>query len=185
MRNILLVLSGPSGVGKGTLGHALLSGGEFVFSVSCTTRAPREGEKEGEAYFFISREEFEARIEKGDFLEYDEHFGYYYGTPRSFVVEKLKEKSVLLDVDVVGALNVKRRYPEAVLVLLAPPDLGALERRLRGRNTEPEEELRRRLSRARFELGEREKFDYVVVNDDVARAEEALRRIIETEKNRS
>lgn len=185
MRNILLVISGPSGVGKGTMKDRLMRGGDYAFSVSCTTRHPRVGEQDGVDYFFLTRDAFEGKIAEGEFLEYDEHFGYYYGTPRTFVEEKLREESVLLDVDVVGALNVKKRYPDAVLVMLVPPYLEALAARLRGRGSETEEERRNRLARAEYELSLRDKFDYVVVNDDPDLAEQEIRRIASEEKNRT
>ena len=117
MKNILMAISGPSGVGKGTLVKALLARRkDLIESVSCTTRAPRKGERDGREYFFLKREEFLSRIEKGDFLEYDEHFGNFYGTPKSFVKEALKEKSVILEIDVVGALNAKKAFPECPAV---------------------------------------------------------------------
>ncbi len=184
MRNILLVLSGPSGVGKGTLKERLMRSDEFVFSVSCTTRAPREGEQNGVDYFYLSREEFEKRIARGDFLEYDEHFGNYYGTLRSHVEGRLSEKSVILDIDVVGALNVKRCYPDAVLVMLLPPDVKTLEQRLIGRDSETAAERENRLARVRFELGKQGEFDYTVVNDDLSEAERRLWKIVTDEKNR-
>lgn len=184
MRNILLVIAGPSGVGKGTIVSRLLMSGEYALSISCTTRLPRAGEEEGKSYFFISREDFIKRIEQDDFLEYDEHFGNFYGTPRSFVADRLKERSVILEIDVVGALNVKKRYPEAVLVILLPPDMQALRSRLVGRDSETQEQLKERLDRVEFELSQRNKFDYEVVNDDLQAAEAKLREIVRIEKNR-
>ena len=124
------------------------------------------------------------RIEEGDFLEYDEHFKHYYGTPKSFVEEQLKEKTVILEIDVVGALNVKKRYPAAVLVIITPPSKEALYERLRGRGAEDEEEIERRVARADYELGESDKFDYVVENAELDEAEKRLREIINQEKNR-
>ena len=183
MRNVLFVVSGPSGVGKGTVVKRLLCRKRFALSVSCTTRPPRAGEEEGKAYFFVTREKFEAEIERGGFLEYDEHFGNYYGTPRAFVEERLKESSVLLEIDVVGALTVKKSYPKAVLVLLVPPDEETLKERLKGRDSESDEEVSNRLSRAKFELGQAEKFDYVVVNGDLDTAERELLEIISKEEN--
>lgn len=183
MKNVLFVISGPSGVGKGTMVKRLFEKRPFALSVSCTTRPPRAGEEEGKAYFFLTREAFEAEIEKGSFLEYDEHFGNYYGTPRAFVEKKLKQSSVLLEIDVVGALNVKRSYPKAVLILLAPPDETALRKRLKGRDSESEEEVQNRLLRAEFELSQADKFDYVVVNGDLKQTEETLLEIISKEEN--
>ncbi len=184
MRNILVVLSGPSGVGKGTMKERLMQRGEFVFSVSCTTREPRPGEREGVDYFFLTREEFERRIGEDFFLEYDEHFGFYYGTPRGFVEAKLKESSVLLDLDVVGALNLRKNFPSAILVFLAPPDPAALKARLEARGAEDAKQIEGRLARADFELSKQGEFDYVIVNDDRDRAEAELKAIVTKEENR-
>jgi guanylate kinase len=171
MRNVLLVVSGPSGVGKGTLVKELITRrSDVVESVSCTTRAPREGEVHGKHYFFLSKEEFLQRIAEGDFLEYDEHFGNFYGTPISFVREQLKTRSVVLEIDVVGALNAKRIYPESILVMIAPPSVEELKRRLSGRGTETAEAIEDRLSRLEYELSQKDKYDFVVVNDDLEKA---------------
>lgn len=182
MKNKLLVISGPSGVGKGTLVNALKARRPDVTeSVSCTTRAPRKGETHGKEYFFLSREEFLRRIDEKDFLEYDEHFGNYYGTPKSFVLEKLKEKSVILEIDVVGALNAKREIPESVLIMIAPPSVEELKRRLTGRGTETDEAIANRLARLEYELSQRDKYDYVVVNDDLERALQEIEKILDAE----
>ncbi|MBQ8230078.1 MAG: guanylate kinase [Clostridia bacterium] len=171
MKHKLMVVSGPSGVGKGTIVKTLIKRrSDVVESVSCTTRAPREGETHGKEYFFLTKAEFLERLEKQDFLEYDEHFGNYYGTPISFVEETLKTKSVILEIDVVGALNVKKRLPEAVLVMIVPPSIEELKRRLEGRETETAEQIQNRLSRLEYELSQKEKYDFVVVNDELERA---------------
>ena len=171
MKNKLLVISGPSGVGKGTIVKAIKTRrDDVVESISCTTRAPRAGETHGKEYFFLTKEEFLQRIADDDFLEYDEHFGNYYGTPKSFVREMLKEKSVILEIDVVGALNAKKAIPESVLIMIVPPSVEELKRRLSGRGTESEEEIQNRLSRLDYELSQQDKYDYVVVNDDLERA---------------
>ncbi len=185
MRNILFVISGPSGVGKGTMVARLASGDDMIFSVSCTTRAPREGEQDGVHYFFLTEREFLAHVAAGDFLEYDNHFGNYYGTLRSFVEEKLKESSVILDLDVVGALNLKRAYPEAVLVMLLPPDKEALKQRLIHRHSETAGQIDIRLARVDYELSLKDKFDYTVLNDDVEEAEKELREIFLQERKRA
>ena len=186
MRNILLVLSGPSGVGKGTIVNYLLEEDKnLVKSVSCTTRAPRDGEENGREYFFISEREFRSRIQENDFLEYDEHFGNYYGTPRSFVERQLKDRSVILEIDVVGALNAKRLMPDkTVLVMVTPPSLEELERRLSGRGSEGEEALKERMRRVRYELDQAPLYDYVVVNDDLQRTKREIQEIIRREKEK-
>ena len=152
-------------------------------SVSCTTRKPRAGEIDGKHYFFISKEEFLRRIEEKDFLEYDEHFGNYYGTPRSFVEETLKTKSVILEIDVVGSLNVKKEFPELVLVMIAPPSVEELKRRLIGRGSEDEESLKTRLARLDYELAQRDKYDYYIVNDDLDTAIAEVEAILDGEGN--
>lgn len=179
MKGKLMIVSGPSGVGKGTLVKALKARRtDIAESVSCTTRAPREGETHGKEYFFLTREEFLRRVAEGDFLEYDEHFGNFYGTPKSFVLETLKEKSVILEIDVVGALNAKKIYPQSVLVMIAPPSVEELKRRLSGRGTESEEGIENRLSRLEYELSQKDKYDFVVVNDDLEKAINELETIL-------
>ena len=180
MKHKLMVVSGPSGVGKGTIVKTLIKRrSDVVESVSCTTRAPREGETHGKEYFFLTKEEFLERLEKQDFLEYDEHFGNYYGTPISFVEETLKTKSVILEIDVVGALNVKKRLPEAVLVMILPPSVEELKRRLEGRETETAEQIKNRLSRLEYELSQKEKYDFVVINDDLEQAISEVEAILD------
>lgn len=180
MKHKLMVVSGPSGVGKGTIVKTLIKRrSDVVESVSCTTRAPREGETHGKEYFFLTKEEFLERLKKQDFLEYDEHFGNYYGTPISFVEETLKTKSVILEIDVVGALNVKKRLPEAVLVMILPPSVEELKRRLEGRETETAEQIENRLSRLEYELSQKEKYDFVVVNDDLEQAISEVEAILD------
>ena len=180
MKGKLIVVSGPSGVGKGTIVKTLVKKrADVVESVSCTTREPREGEKHGREYYFLTKEEFLRRIAANDFLEYDEHFGNYYGTPISFVKETLKEKSVILEIDVVGALNAKKAIPQSVLVMIAPPSVQELEKRLRGRNSETEEEIQGRLARLEYELAQKDKYDYVIVNDILENAIARLEEIID------
>ena len=185
MRNVLMVVSGPSGVGKGTLVKKLCSiRSDVVESVSCTTREPRDGERHGKEYYFISKDEFFARIASDDFLEYDEHFGNYYGTPKSFVKEQLKSKSVILEIDVIGGLNAKKAFPNSVLVMIAPPSKEILQARLSGRNTESKKEIEDRLSRLEFELEKGAEYDYTVVNDDLCVALQELGNILDQEKNK-
>ena len=184
MRHILMAISGPAGVGKGTIVKTIIAKrDDVVESVSCTTRKPRAGEIDGRHYFFISKEEFLRRIEEKDFLEYDEHFGNYYGTPRSFVEETLKTKSVILEIDVVGSLNVKKEFPELVLVMIAPPSVEELKRRLIGRGSEDEESLKTRLARLDYELAQRDKYDYYIVNDDLDTAIAEVEAILDDEGN--
>ncbi len=183
MEHLLVVVSGPSGVGKGTIVKTVLKRRhDVVESVSCTTRAPREGEVHGREYYFLSKEEFARRIEEKDFLEYDEHFGNFYGTPKSFVKEKLKEKSVILEIDVVGALNAKKAFPKSVLVMIAPPSLEELKNRLIARASESEEEIEKRLSRLEFELSKKDKYDHVIINDDLEKAIEEFCQILDRKK---
>ncbi len=190
MAGVLFIISGPSGVGKGTLVKMLIKDDPaLALSVSCTTRAPRAGEQDGREYFFLTKEEFERRLAEGDFLESDEHFGNYYGTPKSFVKERLKEKSVILEIDVVGALNVKRNYanefPRLALVMVVPPSLSALEARLSGRKSETPRERESRLERVNYELSQQSEYDYVVVNDNLNDAYAELKKIISQEIKQS
>ena len=184
MKHSLVVVSGPYGVGKGTIVKTLVKRREDVVeSVSCTTRVPREGERHGREYFFLSKEEFLKRVDEGDFLEYDEHFGNYYGTPKSFVKEMLESKSVILEIDVVGALNAKKAFPDCKLVMIVPPSLEELKRRLIGRNSETEEEIEKRLSRLEYELSKKDEYDFVIVNDDLEEAIKALSDIVDINAN--
>lgn len=185
----LFVISGPSGVGKGTLVKLLLEEDPtLALSVSCTTRHPREGERDGESYFFLSKEEFLSRRDGGGFLEWDEHFGNFYGTPKSFVLQQLKEKSVILEIDVKGALQVKKALDGSgvspVLIMIAPPSEEALAARLSRRGSESEAERAARLERVKYELSQKDRYDYTVVNDDLGEAKESLKKIIETEKSK-
>ena len=176
--NKLIVISGPSGVGKGTIVNELLKKGEYALSVSCTTRAPRKGEKEGISYFFISKQKFLSMIEEDGFLEYDNHFENYYGTPREFVGKQLQTKNVILEIEVNGALNVKKSYPEAILIMIAPPSIDELKARLVGRGTESAEDIAERLARLDYELAQSDKYDYTVINDDLHRAVGEIEQII-------
>lgn len=182
-KGLLVVISGPSGVGKGTVVARILErSSRTALSVSCTTRAPREGEADGKSYFFLTKEEFEKTIAEGGFLEYSRHFENYYGTPRLFVEDKLKTHDVILEIDVDGALNVKRVYPQSLLVMIAPPSRAVLAQRLRGRGTEDDEVIAKRLARADYELSKSSEYDYVVVNDKLDETVEKILNIIETER---
>lgn len=179
----LLVISGPSGAGKSTVVARAIEGREDIcFSTSVTTRAPRPGEVDGREYFFISFERFREMVENDELLEHAEYVANRYGTPRSYVNGKLEEGlNVLLDIEVQGARQVRRKMPEAVLIFIAPPSLEELERRLRGRGTDTESAIEGRLIRARQEFQEADFYDYLIVNDDVDRAADKLRAIIAAE----
>ena len=168
-KGLMIVISGPAGSGKGTVNAHLLGTGEFVYSVSATTRAPRPGEVDGVNYHFITREEFESRIASGDMLEYTEYCGNYYGTPRKEAEAVLDSgKNLILEIEVEGARNIKNRFPEAVLIMLLPPSFKVQEQRLRGRGTETEEKILERLARTREEILMSDFYDYAVYNYDGA-----------------
>ena len=177
-KGIMLVVSGPAGSGKGTVNAMLLKRDDFAFSVSATTRAARPGEVDGVNYHFITRESFIERIDSGDMLEYTEYCGNFYGTPLKEAEEVLRSgKNLILEIEVEGAMNVKRKYPDAVLVLLLPPSYSVQEARLRGRGTETEEKILLRLARAKEEVALADCYDYVVYNYD-NRADEAAAHIL-------
>jgi guanylate kinase len=179
----LVVVSGPSGVGKSTVvDRVLRHAANFVSSVSVTTRPPRGAEKDGADYFFVTREEFERRREAGELLEWAEVHGNLYGTPAKFIAEKLAAGvNVILEIDIQGGMSVKERYPEAVLIFLHPPDFETLKARLDGRATDHESVIRRRLENARCELECSNKYDYIVINDDVDRCADDCLAIIRAE----
>lgn len=179
-KGTLLVLSGSSGVGKSTIiAQVLKQRPELYFSVSCTTRAPRPGEVDGVNYYFISREEFQKRIERGEFLEYAEYVGNYYGTSMTVIREKLeKGVDVLLDIEVQGAAKVRERMPDAASVFIVPPSFEELAQRLRGRGTDSEEKIQKRLETARREAKEIKNYDYIVVNDTVDHAAQEVLAIL-------
>ena len=173
-RGLLIVVSGPAGSGKGTVLGELLGDGAYCYSISATTRAPRPGEVNGVNYHFLTREEFEARIREGAMLEYTEYCGNYYGTPKKEAEAVLASgKNLLLEIEVEGAQNVKKAYPEAVLIMLLPPSFATQEARLRGRGTETEEKIRQRLLRTREEVPTVVNYDYVIYNRD-GRSDEAV-----------
>ena len=180
-RGVLFVFSGPSGVGKGTLKAKLFEefADRIAYSVSATTRGPREGEVDGKDYFFISRQEFERRVKNNEFLEHAEFAGNCYGTPRAYV-EKLLDSgmNVVLEIDVQGALQVMKSMPECVSVFILPPSFEELEHRLRGRGTETEEKVRERLETAKRELPYAPQYDYQTVNGgDIEAAYQSLREV--------
>ena len=184
MKNVLVVLSGPSGVGKGTIAKKLVKRNkDFFLSVSCTTRKPRNGEKDGVEYFFISKPEFKEKIANDGFLEYSEHFENFYGTPKEFVLDKLNSKDVILEIDVNGGLNVKKNYQNALLIMIVPPSKEELKNRLIKRKTESLEKIELRMQRIEYELGKQNLYDYTVVNEDLDKAVEEIENIINSVKN--
>lgn len=175
----LIVISGASGVGKGTvLGIMMEKRKDLSFSVSATTRPPRPGEIDGVHYYFITREKFEAMIAAGEFLEYDAHAANYYGTPRAQAEEKQSHGPVLLDIEPKGAKQVKEKAPDAVLIFIMPPSVQELERRLRGRGDTSEEQIQMRMERATWEMEQRVWYDHVVVNDAPERCAQEILKII-------
>jgi len=176
----IFVISAPSGTGKTTLIHLLLPYfPNMVFSISYTTRLPRQGEKDGVDYFFVSRNQFEQMISQGEMLEWAEVHGNYYGTSIHFIREKINAgKDILLDIDVQGARQVKKQFPQAVLIFIAPPSWEELESRLKKRSTDTAEEIKKRLTAARKEIKAAQEFDYIVINEFLNQALEELKGII-------
>ena len=175
----LIVISGCSGVGKNTvLGIMMKKRVDLAFSVSATTRDPRPNEVDGVHYYFITKERFEKMIEKGEFLEYDAHNNYYYGTPRFQAEQKREFAHVLLDIEPKGAAQVHQADPEATLIFIMPPSMEELERRLRGRGDTSDDQIALRLERAAWEMEQRHWYDYVVVNDDAERCADEILKII-------
>ena len=175
----LFVISGASGVGKSTvLKQVMEQRKDLTFSVSATTRQPRPGEVDGVSYYFISREEFEERIARGEFLEYDEHHAVFYGTLNSQILEKQEHSHVILDIEPNGAFNVRKARPDATLIFIMPPSREELERRLRGRGDTSEEQIVIRMARADWEMEQSTKYDHVVINDQVETCAEQILKII-------
>lgn len=180
----IFVISAPSGSGKTTLCNKLLKDGPALEnSISMTTRPPRPGEKDGVDYRFVSEKYFRASIKKDAFLEYEENFGNFYGTPKDFVEENLRKgRSVLLSIDVKGAMKVKKQFPaESVLIFIMPPSIAVLEKRLRSRKSEDDDAISRRLSLAREEMAYKYKYDYIIVNDRLDAAYEKLKEVVVSE----
>ena len=176
----LVVISGASGVGKGTVLNRMMQMREDLqFSVSATTRPPRPGEVDGVHYYFITKERFEDMIARGEFLEYDAHHANYYGPPRAQAEEKQEKGHVLLDIEPMGAKQVKAAKPDAVLVFIKPPSMEELEHRLRGRGDTPEDQIAIRMERAKWEMEQAAWYDHVVVNDDVQRCAQEILSIID------
>lgn len=183
MNKKLFVISGSSGVGKGTVLKGFLERNpEFMLSISCTTRSPRPGEIDGVNYFFISKEEFQDCIKKEKFLEWAEFAGNFYGTKKKYIKQCLEEgKDIILEIETKGAMQVKKQMPEAVLIFICPPSYETLENRLRGRHTEDEATIRKRLDEVKKELKAAENFDYRIINDDLETAIQTLEEVIRGE----
>lgn len=181
----LYVITGPSGVGKGTVLNNFFekNKGDIIYSVSATTRKPREGEKDGVNYFFITKEEFEKEIENNEFLEWAKYSDNYYGTKKEFVLNSLKNGvSVILEIEAQGAKKVMQEHPECVSIFIMPPNMEELEKRLRGRKTESEEMILKRLNVVKSELEEAKNYKYIVINDKVDNAYKQLQEIYEKER---
>lgn len=182
-KGILVVVSGFSGVGKGTLMRCLTERyGYYALSISATTRAPREGEIDGREYFFKTKEEFEQLIEEDRLIEYACYCGNYYGTPRDYVEDQMEQgRDVILEIELQGALKIKEQYPEALLLFVMPPDAQTLAERLRGRGTETDEVIKARLARAVEESVQVDEYDYMVINDDLDESVEQVHRLIDSQ----
>lgn len=185
-RGILAVLSGPSGTGKGTLCQALRQQNPISYSISATTRKPREGEENGREYFFLSKAEFEDLREHDGLLEWAQVYDNYYGTPRRFVEDTLSRgEDCLLEIDTQGAMQIRQSMPEAVLIFIAPPSLEELRKRISGRGTENIEEINKRMGCAAAEMAFMNKYDYVIINDTVSAAVQKIQAIFLAEKCRA
>ncbi len=178
----LIILTGPSGVGKGTVVKAILGKDKNIWlSISATTREPREGEKMGENYYFLNQEKFKEMIQQNLFLEWAQFAGNYYGTPLSSVNEKIKKGiTVLLEIEVEGAKQIKEKFPNSLSIFLLPPDIAELERRIRNRGTEKEEAIKERLSRANYEISASNQFDFALTNYDVNETAKRIIKLIQT-----
>lgn len=184
-KGLLVVISGPSGAGKGTICKALMKKSDFWLSVSATTRSPRAGEEDGKSYYFLTRNEFEDKIKGNDFLEYAEVYGNLYGTPRSSVMEMINNgQNVILEIDIQGALKVKEAFQEGVFIFILPPSMEELKNRIIGRGSETPESLMTRFKSAYKEINYVSKYNYAVVNDEVDIAVEKIQGILVAEKCR-
>ena len=187
-KGLLFVISGPSGTGKGTVMKHLLETGEYFYSVSATTRAPRPEDREGVTYYFVTRAQFEEKIASGEMLEYAEYSGNYYGTPKFAVEKALSEgKNVILEIETKGALQVREKMPEAVLIFILPPDIATLRARLEGRGTESAEVIDLRMAQVKREIALLPRYDYAIVNENgkAAEAAEEIMRRAHTERLRA
>ena len=186
-QGILVVVSGFSGAGKGTLMKELLKRYDnYALSISATTRAPREGETDGKEYFFVTKEQFEKMRDERKLIEYAQYVNNYYGTPKEYVEQKMAEgKDVILEIEIQGALKVKKRFPDALLLFVTPPSAEELRRRLVGRGTETLEVINARLARAAEEASGMEAYDYLLINDDLDRCVEEMHQLIQLQHNKT
>ena len=177
----LIVISGPSGAGKGTIIKKVLEQkGDVALSVSCTTREPRPGEKDGVDYYYISQQKFDQMIAEDGFLEHESFFDHSYGTPKAAVLQKIEQGiSVILEIDVKGGMNIKAKMPQAELIFIAPPSMEVLYQRLTGRGTESPEQIKKRTQRAVDEMAYQKQYDHIVINDDLQQAVRQVIAIIE------
>lgn len=185
MDGLLIVISGFSGAGKGTLLKRLMEKYDnYVFSVSMTTRQPRTGEVNGKDYFFVTREDFEREIDRNGLVEHAEYCGNYYGTPRAYVDEQLKKgRNVILDIEVQGAMQIKEKFPNTLMVFITPPSIEVLLKRLRARGTESEEVIQKRIGQAKEESKNMDRYEYIIVNDDLDTAVEEFHGVVEAAKH--
>ncbi|MCH5256078.1 MAG: guanylate kinase [Lachnospiraceae bacterium] len=184
-KGVLIVVSGFSGAGKGTLMNRLIDEyNNYALSISATTRAPRPGEEDGREYFFLKKDEFEKRIEAGGFIEYACYCDNYYGTPRDYVEKQLKAgKNVVLEIEIQGAMKIRQQFPTALLLFVMPPDVAELKRRLTGRGTESPEVVAKRLNRAVEEAKGIEEYDYILINDDLETCVKNMHEIVEAARS--
>ena len=186
-RGSLFVVSGPSGVGKGTIINELFrTTDDLFYSISVTSRLPREGEREGVNYFFVTHDKFKLMIEADEFLEWAHVYSNYYGTPRKFVEEQLDlGKDVILEIDIQGSLQVKRKFPEGIFIFILPPSLEELEARIRGRGTEREEQIQERFQQAAAEIAYKSYYNYHIINDQLAAAVNKIKAVVLAERCRN
>ena len=184
-KGILIVVSGFSGAGKGTLMKRLMKEYEnYALSISMTTRAPRIGETDGKEYFFVTKQQFEQKIEENGLVEYDCYCENYYGTPRDYVEQQLQEgRDVILEIEIQGALKIKKKFPTALLLFVMPPSAGELRKRLEGRGTESREVIEKRLQRAAKEAEGIEEYDYIVINDELEKCVQEMHQLIQAAHN--
>lgn len=185
-QGILVVISGFSGAGKGTLLKAMMEKyHNYALSISATTRSPREGEQNGKEYFFVNWESFEKMIEEGQLIEYAQYVNNYYGTPRQYVFQQMADgKDVILEIEIQGALKIKEQFPEALLLFVMPPNADELKRRLVGRGTESTEVIEARLHRAEEEAAGIDSYDYILINDNLEQCVEDMHQLIQAQHNR-